>query len=412
MAAGIVGSIIGVWSVVWWVAVPVALFFIFSDLWLSYVRAKFLRGMSWTLLEVRIPKENLRTPKAMEQIFVIAHSIQARPFKFKDKYWKGKVAEWMSFEIVGYTGGIHFFIRLPSTYRNLMEAAIYAQYPNAEVRESEDYTEIVPSVIPNESLDMFGMHFILAREDGYPIKMYEYFEASEEEQRLDPIASLAEVMSRLKEGEMIWLQFLVRPVGDEWKKKAEELIGELSGKAKPKKPNFIEGLINGLAVFAKNLAHAPVVHPEWPEAEEKKDAPASVSGSKGEAIKAIEQKIAKLGFETNIRFVFIDNLDRFSRGNIAAVSGTFRQYNTQNLNAFKGDAATEGKGIFKRRKELLKKREMFEAYKDRAMEEKVFILNTEELATVYHFPGAPVFAPMLKPIESKRGAPPPDLPIE
>ncbi len=412
MAAGILGSIIYVWSMVWWVAVPLALFFVFSDLWLSYVREKFLREMSWTLLEIRIPKENLKTPKAMEQIFIIAHSIQARPFKFKDKYWKGKVAEWMSFEMVGYAGGVHFFIRLPSLYRNLVEAAIYAQYPSAEVRESEDYTEIVPSTMPNESLDLFGMHFILAREDGYPIKMYEYFEASDEEQRLDPIASLAEVMSKLKEGEMIWLQFLVRPVGDEWRKKAEELIAELSGKAKPKKSGFIMSLINGLGVFMKNLAHAPVVHPEWPEAEEKKDAPTSVSASKGEAIKAIEQKTAKLGFETSIRFVFIDNVDRFSRGNIAAVSGTFRQYNTQNLNAFKGDAATGGEGLFKKRKELLSKRRMFEAYKSRTIEKKVFILNTEELATIYHFPGAPVFAPMLKSIESKRGAPPPDLPIE
>lgn len=412
MLDGILESIAKVWGIVGWVAVPLALFFMCADLWLFYVRTLFVRNIAWTLLEIKIPKENLKTPKAMEQVFAIAHSIQPFPPKFKDIYWKGKVPDWMSFEIVGYAGGVHFFLRLPSIYRNLMEAAVYAQYPNAEINESDDYTQIVPGVIPNETLDMFGIHFILAKESGYPIKMYEYFEASEEEQRLDPIASLTEVMSKLKEGETIWLQFLVRPVGDDWKKEAEELIDKLSGKSKPKKPGLLEGLVRGAVVFAKNLAHAPLVHPEWPEEKEKESSPATLTPGKGEAIRAIEGKIAKLGFETNIRFVFIDNTDRFSRGNIAAVSGTFRQYNTQNLNAFRGDAPTIAEGLFKKRKLYVKKRQMFEAYKNRAMTNKVFILNTEELATIYHFPGTPVSAPMLKPIESKRGAPPPDLPIE
>lgn len=413
MFAGILESIVKVWSAVWWVAVPIALFFMLLDLWVLYIHIRYAMGLSWTLLEIKIPKENLKTPKAMEQVFSLMYGIYpVVKIKFKDNYWKGRVADWMSFEIVGYAGGVHFFVRIPSSFRNLLEAAIYAQYPNAEIHEAQDYTQIVPSLIPNETLDLYGMTFKLAREDGYPIKTYEHFEAQEEEQRLDPIAALTEVMSKLKEGETIWLQYVLRPANDDWKKAAEELIDKLSGKSKPKKPGLIEGLIHGAVIFAKNLAHAPLVHPEWPEEKEKESSPATLTPGKGEAIRAIENKISKFGFEATVRVIFIDDREKFSRGNIAAIAGTFRQYNTQNLNAFKVGSATYTSGLFKKRKLYVKKRQMFEDYKNRTMASSVFILNTEELATVYHFPGTPVSAPMLKPIESKRGAPPPDLPTE
>lgn len=405
----ILKNILTVFVATWWLVIPAALFFIFAEMWLNYVRTLFIRGISWTLLEIRIPKEILKTPKAMEQVFAAAHSIQSFPPKFWDKYWKGKVAEWMSFEIVGYAGGVHFFIRTPSAYKNLIESAIYAQYPNAEIREAEDYVDIVPSILPNESLELFGTNLILAKEDGYPIKTYEHFESPVEEQRLDPIAALAEVMSKLKEGEMIWLQYLIRPIGDDWKKKAEELIDKLLGKSKPKKRGFIEEI----AVFIKNLFHAPVVYPEWPGEKAKEAKEAQLTHGRQQVIKEIENKISKLGFEANIRFVYIDNRDRFSRGNIAAVFGAFRQFNTQNLNAFRPDmdTLTAAKGLFKKRKEYLKKRKIFGAYKVRAMSGKASVLNTEELATLYHFPGKPVAAPMLKPIESKKAGPPPGLPI-
>lgn len=407
---GIIQNIFFLFRAAWWLLVPASLFFIFADLWLYYVRTLTIRGISWTLLEIKIPKEILKTPKAMEQVFAVAHGIQSFPPKFIDKYWKGKIAEWMSFEIVGYAGGVHFFMRMPSVYRNLVESAVYAQYPDAEIKEAEDYTEIVPSILPNDSLELFGTNLILAKEDAYPIQTYPYFEAMVEEQRLDPIASLAEVMSKLKEGEMVWLQYLVRPLGDEWRKKGEELVDKLMGKSKSKKRGWIEDAV----IFIKNLIHAPVVPPEWPEEKAKEPSSGPLSHGKQEVIKAIENKIGKLGFETMIRFVYIDNKDRFSRANIAAVFGAFRQFNTQHMNALRPDMGTMtvARGLFKKRKEYAKKRKIFLAYKNRGMAGKFSILNTEEMATIYHFPGISVGAPMLKPVESKRGGPPPELPVE
>jgi hypothetical protein len=39
------------------------------------------------------------------------------------------------------------------------------------------------------------------------------------------------------------------------------------------------------------------------------------------------------------------------------------------------------------------------------------VMNVEELATIFHFPGEVATTPTLEKIESKRGEPPIDLPI-
>ena len=136
------------------------------------------------------------------------------------------------------------------------------------------------------------------------------------------------------------------------------------------------------------------------------------SGEK-DVVAAIENKISKLGFESVIRFVYIDKAASFTRSNISAVLGALRQFNTQNLNALKPDGlvTTKTKHPFKARKLYFRKRRIFDTYKLRLFPKKFSILNIEELATVYHYPTIFVEAPTLKRLESRRGEPPAELPI-
>ncbi len=420
-------------SAVWWFVLPIVLFIVFWNLRLIYLRTKFINGFSWTMFEVKVPKEILKTPKAMEQIFASLYSIYSG-LSSLDKYWDGKVQRWISFEMVGYGGGVYFYIRTPFTnsfnYRNLIESAIYAQYPDAEIKEVEDYTELLSSDLPNDVYDIWGTDFILARENFLPIKTYIHFEESVEERRLDPVANIVEAMSNLKEGEIIWLQFLISPLGgdaaDAWKKEGEDKIAQMSGrKAAVKK----SGTMSTLWDWAKNFMRAPVEHPTWPGDIKRETAPTMkfLSPDEQDMVKEISGKIAKLSFETVIRFIYIDRRDSFSPLNIAAVKGSFFQFNTQNLNAFKfGKAVVHFDSILARiiprYKEmwlLYKKRKIFNAYKQRKFgkynrirEEKFPILNIEELATIYHFPAIMVEAPSLRRLESKKGEPPAGLPIE
>ena len=42
---------------------------------------------------------------------------------------------------------------------------------------------------------------------------------------------------------------------------------------------------------------------------------------------------------------------------------------------------------------------------------KPYVLNAEELATIYHFPSEMVAAPMVERPKAKKGASPPNLPV-
>ncbi len=213
MFLGIFQSIGKVFSHIWWIIIPAFLFFIFWDLWLIYLQLRFFKSIKWVTLHIRVPKDILKTPKAMEQIFAAAHAILDPP-DFWEKYFKGKYQYWVSFEMVGQEKGVYFYCRTPERYRNLIESAIYAQYPEAEINETEDYTQLLPAVLPNKIYDLWGLEFQFLKSDAYPIRTYPYFEEAVEEKRLDPLAAITETMSDLKEGEKIWLQFLIKPVGD------------------------------------------------------------------------------------------------------------------------------------------------------------------------------------------------------
>src|SRR3990167_1043110 len=63
--------------------------------WLIRIRKKFIDKMEWVILEVKIPKENLKSPKAMEQVFASLHGSYSFSLKWIDKWWYGKVEDWM-----------------------------------------------------------------------------------------------------------------------------------------------------------------------------------------------------------------------------------------------------------------------------------------------------------------------------
>src|SRR3989344_479841 len=85
------------WSVfgeVWWLVLPVLLYAIFKNLWLFYIRLVSLHNMTWSLLEIHVPQEVLRTPLAMEQIFAALAAIYPK-VTFLKKWWDGKLVDWV-----------------------------------------------------------------------------------------------------------------------------------------------------------------------------------------------------------------------------------------------------------------------------------------------------------------------------
>ncbi len=417
ITAGIVASALQVFYWTWWFLVPIVLVFIFWEFWLFYIRTLYIDKIKWVLLRVKTPKEILKTPKTMEQIFAVAFGMYSFGLKHFEKYWLGKVEYWASFELVGYAGGVYFYIRIPEGFRNMIESAIYSQYPEAEIEIVDDYIDLLPDVLPNDIYDVFGTDYVLIKPDAYPIRTYPYFEALISEEKVDTIANLTESLSRLKADETAWIQILIRPIlSKDWTPKAQEEINKLIGRKKPPpQPNVF---LFETGVFIKNLLLAIFQEPTWPELEKPKEEKISLAQfTKGEQdiIRGIESKMSKLAFETTIRFLYIDRKDKFSRGNIASIFATFFQLNDERSNSLKPNTATMtsvAKQPFKEQRKYYKKRQIYDRYRIRKMPHKVSILNIEELATIYHFPSTVVEAPMLRRAESKKGEPPLSLPVE
>src|SRR3989338_5898481 len=158
-------------ALTWWFWLPPLLFYAAFLVWTYYLKQRYYANLKWILLEVKIPKEIAKPPQAMEQIFAGIHGA-LRNYDFEEKYWKGLQVDHFSFEIVSVGGKIHFYIYAPVEYRNNFESLIYAQYPESEIKEAENYFSGLPDEIPDDEWNLFGTEFALVREDPYPIRTY------------------------------------------------------------------------------------------------------------------------------------------------------------------------------------------------------------------------------------------------
>jgi len=408
--------LMAVWHLVgwvWWIILPIIFFEADYHLWLDYVKKKFLSKVEYTIFEIKIPKYIEKSFKSMEDVFSALHSIQISKPNFKERVLEGKTQLWISFEIVGNGGGAGFYIRTPKDYRHLVESQMYAQYPDLELIEVDDYTQIFSSMLPNKFWDLWGLDFTFVKEAPYPILTYPFFEAQKEEKTIDPLSSLMETISKLESDEKIWIQILVKPADDKCKKEGEKIVNKLIGKKEAVPRSYWDYVVE----FLYNLVKAPFEPPEWSEDKGSEGSPGlmqHLTPGEREVVQAIQNKISKLLFDTTIRFVYIDRQNAFTRLNITSTMGFFRQFNTLSLNGFKPykPSVTKGTWPFKKQKEFWKKTVIYKNYLKRKFNSDCkMVLSTEELATIFHFPVTVVEAPVVRRIEAKKGEPPINLPI-
>jgi len=406
----------------WWVLPPFLLIKPALFFWLWWRQELNWSERKTVLLEIKIPTEILKPTKAMEDVFnsLIVVATDHDPGNFREKWIEGETMYFpsLSFEIVSLGGETHFFVWTEKPYQHTVESALYSQYPDIEISEVEDYTKYVPQDIPNEKWDFEGREFKLKREDCYPIKTYREFELereAKEEKRVDPIAGLLEGLSVLKEGEQIWVQILVTGTGSDWIAKGKKIRDKLAKRPEEKKPKpMIQEAIE-LLVFG----------PPKKKEEEKEVIPPEMKLTPGEKeiVQKLEEKISKPGFETTIRMMYLGKRDVFFKPHLGLLYSFIFNFATENLNVFSTfkPTTTKVKSVFwflDKRRAFLRKRKMFRNYVRRLsplfpLKGGTSVLNTEELASIFHFPGRIVApAPFVSRIEAKKGEAPPGLPVE
>ena len=393
----------------WWFWLFLILSVFSYTVWLAYVRECYKRRFNWVLLELRVPREVRKTPQAMEQVFMTMHALANGPSNFKEKYWDGEITMWFSCEIVSLGGEIRFYVRVPGRHRNVVEASLYAHYSDIEIAEvTDDYLNHLPETVDElkkNNYELFGNEFRLEKEDVYPIRTYVDFETPEEEERLDPIGALLEILTKIKPEEKVFLQILVRPADDAWKEKGEKLAKELKERGK----EYVTSQFGA--------------HPVYPQ----------LTPGEIEVLKTIQRNVAKPGFDTIIRQLYIAPKETFDHGfPRRGVISAFNQYASETLNRFKNNVFVwtlvspfNPPYVFTKTRALGRQRRIYRNYRRIVMHPEGgitfglgswksyrMVLNAEELATIFHLPTIAVLTgPLIKRAEAKKIGPPAGLAI-
>jgi len=405
------------WNMTWPFWLSLVLLPILNSAIVAWRQELFRRSIKWSLLEIMVPREVRKSPKAMEQVLQSISGLRNSANDFMEYYVEGEYPLNFSLEMTSFGGEIHLYIRTPTKLKAIVEAAFLSYYPDVEMVEVEDYalTKLPGNIdeLQATNYDLWGTDLILDREDAYPIKTYKDFEAPDEEKTFDPIAALLEVLSAIDRRQMVVMQILIVPAGPKWKDRWSGLVNKLY-----------------------KSEHSGTIDDDD---ENRPVRMTSRSPGETDILEAVENNLSKQAFETVIRFLYITPKELFNiKYPLRGVLGVFNQYSALNLNSFRRNYHTSTLAsilskpyVFPDKRLKYRKERILYNYRERKMPEstfmgklmfsyllnwnfgtKTFSINTECLATIFH---PPIFlvltAPHLHRVESRKSGPPSGLAI-
>ncbi|MDB5264628.1 MAG: hypothetical protein JWN64_199 [Parcubacteria group bacterium] len=380
--------------------------------WVDTNRLGYIAKQKNVLLELRIPRDVRKSPLAMETFFTNLHIGPGESTWYK-RLVQGQVRPWWSLEIVSLGGRVHFYIWTREGYRRAVESALYAQYPELEVIEAIDYTLMTdPTHAP---MQMWGCEHILRSEDAKPIKTYPSFmkpdaPLSKPEEQIDSLSQIIETLGGIGPKEQFWVQILFRL------SKNEKYAGRKTSDGKKYTIESEAGeIIDSIRQGA--VKKSTYTDPLTGKVIETEGFPNPTKGQI-EGIAAIENKVYRPIFDVAIRSIYTAPEGSFQGTMVSQLIGLWR--NMEGFNGFKtarwdsifGDYPWEDK---KGHHRAHLQHQLVDAFRRRSHFHvpyvlPYFMLNAEELATLFHIPSAGVAAPSLARIPSATKEAPTNLP--
>lgn len=304
--------------------------------------------MDSVLLQIGVPRGNEIKIDAMEQLFSALYSIKKGGWKMRFD-----TQPTVSFEIVAKREDIRFYVWTPKKLQDLVEKQIHGAYPDAEITEVPEYN------IFTETGKVSYKSYQLKNSNYYPIKTFK-------ELATDPLALITSALAKMGENEGAAIQFLISPIPSSWQKEGKSFISATKkNESDPSKAKF--------SVPAKTL-------------------------------EAVETKVSKPGFEVSVRVVIVSENEESAKGHLTNISSAFEQFNGE-LNGF-GSREIKRKASFME-DFLYRYQPMFHFWGNH-----VSILNSEELATIFHFPNKFITTPHIYWLYSKTAPAPAEIPTE
>lgn len=284
----------------------------------------------------------------------IIYNIMASTFQ---KGWKNKLygQRHFAFEIVGSRGFVYFYAAVPVSLAEVVKQAIVSAYPSARLEEVADHNIFNPV---GKLSGTSGGELVLKEEFAYPIATFQ-------ELKRDAMQALLNALANLGKEDGVGIQFLIRPSDPVWRKTAQTVASKKrSGKDE-------KGLSSKLFDWTKLIATAMVKVPDEKDHNDKKD----LSDLEQATLNAIDDKTRSPGFEVQIRVVASSNVSQRSQAILSNVVAAFALFDAPGRNGFKYRPA-------KNTEELVTSY-ILRLFPQR---EKDNILNSIELATIFHFP--------------------------
>ena len=345
--------------------------FVALNIWKYFARKGFNLPSEFrkVILMVSVPKEsvagktdsedNSNASKIQEQISW-AENLWASLGGLKSakgfKTWLYGRFDELSLEIVAQDKMIYFYVVVPQYLEQFIEQQISAQYPHAQIEQVEDYNIFAPHG------KISAAYLKLVNSDVFSFKTFRKMEA-------DPLNALTNSLSKLSDNEGAVIQIILRPAYKDWSKKGKKIVESvMAGK---KISEIIKD--SGSKAWYDKIAKSAIKGVSGVEKESEQHA--QLSAMDQEVLKSIEEKTSKATMEVNLRVIISSPSEIAVKTNLDNILNSFSQYNIYEYgNSFKAiKMATNTKII--------------NAFIHRTyLKDQGYVLNTEEIASLFHFP--------------------------
>lgn len=373
--------------------------------WILYARSLYLSKQKPILLEVRFPRDIVKSPRAMEGALTYLWTASGE-VTFFHRIWLGQVRPIFSLEMASFGGDVHFYVWSFEQNRSQVETALYGQYPEVEISEVEDYATRF-RYDPDKHM-CFGTDWRLEpNNDAYQIRTYIDYELDrdpKEEYKIDPLSQVIEVLGSLKPTEQMWVQLVItynkdyRRVPGTWFATESRWVGLIRDEID--KIRFMES--GGADASSwRRFARIPVPRVQ-------------------EQLRSMDRNMGKLVFSVGMRGCYIADRQSFSGGRIGGIRWLWRPFNNPHWSnqlqprRWHNIFDWPWQDLWHMRWNLVTRR-FLDCYRRRSHFWAPWIiphnmLSVEAIATLWHPPSRGISALGLERIGAKKAAPPSNLP--
>ncbi|MBI4093001.1 MAG: type IV secretory system conjugative DNA transfer family protein [Candidatus Kerfeldbacteria bacterium] len=300
-----------------------------------------------------------------------------------NNFWFGRHDD-VALEIVAQRGLIMFFLAVPRHIQQLVELQLHAQYPKAHVEEVEDYN------IFSAQGSIMGGYLRLTKRSMFQLRTYKKLDA-------DPLNALTNALSKIGDDAGAALQVIMRPTRPGWQRQAMAVAQKLQrGK---KLSEVVGGGLGGVLrstakVATSSFGSSPA------DAQQMQKMP-YLTPMEQELVKSLEEKASKPGFDVNLRIIASAPDQARTRMILLNLTNAFSQFRSQE----------SGNGLV--RKHLLRRAAFIRDFIFRSFSEhNRFILNSEELTSLWHLPLPMTETPNILWLQARKAPAPVNMPID